>query len=176
MEQKEEDVKSMLNQFGWGIDELQKKGLVEIVYEDAASMKEKVKDQGRLIDVITKEDYQRIVFDSLSMVTHAFDLDTEKRKYLMQMIGAIKKSKATSILIAEANENGQVPANLAMTEYLCDGVIKLMYLREGTTRIRALEVAKMRGINHFKKTTPMRITSHGVFTYPQEDIYAIIGR
>jgi KaiC/GvpD/RAD55 family RecA-like ATPase len=58
-------------------------------------------------------------------------------------------------------------------DFLADGVFVMYYIKARDTRIRALEVLKLRGAEHEGKVVPFVIQRHGIEVFPGERIYEV---
>ncbi|MHA1131881.1 MAG: ATPase domain-containing protein, partial [Candidatus Helarchaeota archaeon] len=55
--------------------------------------------------------------------------------------------------------------------FLAEGVIILYMIRRGNTRIRALDIQKMRGTAHSMDATLFKIMKEGIIIYPDEKVF-----
>ncbi|MHA1266486.1 MAG: ATPase domain-containing protein [Candidatus Helarchaeota archaeon] len=113
---------------------------------------------------------KRLVFDSLTtLILHHKDLFSI-RQDILTLVKTLKISKMTSLLIAES-PTGTEMGRFGVEPFLAEGVIILSMVRRGNTRIRALEIQKMRGTNHSMDATLFRITKDGIVIYPGEKVF-----
>jgi len=130
-------------------------------------------DINEILDIIPKGfTPDRVVIDSLSSISSAFEeSSTAYRIYVNQLINILSKSGATSFLISEV-QGVEDSGHGTTEEFLSDGVIVFYNLQRGNLKQNALEVLKMRGVNHFKKIVPFEFVSgQGMVVYPLEKVY-----
>ena len=79
----------------------------------------------------------------------------------------------TSLLISEAEELPNIGFTQSKIEdFLADGIIILYHARRGNVRQRALEVLKLRGVDHEEKVVAMDIVDkEGVVVYPDQEMF-----
>ena len=117
-----------------------------------------------------KLDAKRLVFDSLTtLILHHADLFAI-RQDILTLVKTLKISQMTSLLIAESPNATEI-GRFGVEPFLTEGVIILSMVRRGNTRIRALEIQKMRGTNHSMDSTLFRITKDGIVIYPGEKVF-----
>ncbi len=113
----------------------------------------------------------RIVLDSLSALSAI--LSREQYRYLMfQLFSQFKMIGATTIAIAETRQEPAEYSRTGIEEFLADGVIVLYNIKHGFSRVRALEILKMRGAKHDQRIVPFKITDKGVEVYPKQEIFS----
>ena len=76
----------------------------------------------------------------------------------------------TSILISENMRPGQI-GTYNVEPFLTEGVFLMQVIRNGNTRIRSLEILKLRGINHSMDASLYKITKNGIIVYPEEKVF-----
>jgi KaiC/GvpD/RAD55 family RecA-like ATPase len=115
-----------------------------------------------------------IALDSVSALQSAFVGKPESyRIYIEQLFRLFERANATTFLITETEE---APARLSPTgveEFLADGVFVLYYIKSRDTRVRAIEVLKLRGAKHENSIVPFIITPTGIEVFPNERIYEV---
>ncbi len=184
-EESEQRLREHMSDFGWNAVEFEKKGLLLLkrfnpfdITRSVDALLEKAK--GELLihvdPVILPNDFKPdfILIDSLTAIASAFVTKEESyRIYIEQLFRFLENMNATSFLITETD---QMPIKFSTTgveEFLADGVIVLYAIKMGEIRENAIEVLKMRGVNHQKKIVAMRIIERkGVEIYPEQEVYA----
>ncbi len=184
-EESEQRLMSHMKNFGWkDVDELIKKGMLKIYRVFPLEIKRSVdallaKAKGELmIDVppiVFPDNFQpdKLVIDSLTAIAATFvGTDETYRIYIEQLFRFLEKIHATTFLITETET---LPVGRYSTsgveEFLADGVIVLYNLRKGSVRESAIEVLKMRGVNHKKRIVAMRVTEKGVEVFPDQEVF-----
>jgi circadian clock protein KaiC len=162
LEEDPEDIKTDALQFGWDFEKFEKKGLFKIIYQDPAQVNNLA---SVVIDAIRRMDVKRLVVDSTSIIGLTIESQSQIRKLLYNMIGAIKKTNCTALLTSEIPEGTKQLSRFGVEEFVVDSVIVLNYLEyaagSGNTA-RSLVIRKMRRTKHGKEMYPMDITSNGV--------------
>ena len=167
----------MKKNFGWDFDELEKKGLVAVIRIDPAkiaksieqSMLEKeggLKIAMRNIELPFVPD--RIVVDSLSALSIAFEKEETYRKYLRELFEALEASKAVSFVLSETEQNPKVYSRTGVEEFLADGVIVLYNMKKDGRRENAMEILKLRSSRHRKGLIPYTFTKNGIEIMPKQ--------
>jgi KaiC/GvpD/RAD55 family RecA-like ATPase len=117
-----------------------------------------------------KIDAKRLVFDSLTtLILHHEDIFSI-RQDILTLVKTLKISNMSSILIAESPSGNEI-GRFGVEPFLAEGVIFLYMLRRGNTRIRALDIQKMRGTAHSMDSTLFKITKNGIVIYPGEKVF-----
>jgi len=113
---------------------------------------------------------QRLVFDSLTtLILHHNDLFAI-RQDILTLVKTLKISEMSSILIAESPSGNEI-GRFGVEPFLAEGVIILSMIRRGNSRIRALDIQKMRGTTHSMDSTLFRIAESGIVIYPGEKVF-----
>jgi len=170
-EQDRADIEAQAAVFGWNIEELEASGNFKLVtYSEegkrAMQMWHDVEEQ------ISGFKPQRVVVDSLTTLTFHLDMmtgvemldvmglsakeasfmpqgDAVTRKTVMDIMKSLKKSQATTLLIAELPPSGKGGLSRdTVSEYLADGVLTLRYRPESENSFAVVQVRKMRGTMH----------------------------
>lgn len=122
-----------------------------------------------LREMLEKFKPQRVVIDSMSVLTMPMDNDFERRKEVYEIIKLLKGRACTSILTDEMSEDGVLSGDSVgrlsrynVAEFLCDSVVVLHYAGIGGEADRALQVVKMRRSKHIRGPVPMSIGQSGV--------------
>jgi KaiC/GvpD/RAD55 family RecA-like ATPase len=126
-----------------------------------------------IMDIIPKGfKPDRVVIDSLSAIASAFnESNTAYRIYVNQLINLLAKTGATSFLITEVQGIENIGHGL-VEEFLADGVIVFYNLQRGNIKQSALEILKMRAVNHEKKIVPFEfVEGKGLVIYPLEKVF-----
>ena len=185
-EESEQRLREHMFAYGWNPVELEKRGNLIIRRMDPFMISRSIEAllaeaRGELL---IKVDYVKdlipegfkptiIVLDSLSAVAAAF-LEREEgyRIYIEQLFRALERLNVTSFLISEVEQASEKYSKTGVEEFLADSIIAFYNLIQGSNRINALEVLKLRGAPHKKKIVPFEIISgRGIEIYPKENIF-----
>ena len=148
-------------------------GSIEAMLERAKG--ELLIDLNEFLDIIP-QDFKpdRIVFDSISAVNAAFSLQQESyRIFIEQLFRYLESLGATTFLISETEQAPVRYSKSGEEEFLADGIILIYDTKKGDSRVSAIEVVKMRGVEISKKIVPFKIESgKGITVYPKETVFS----
>ncbi|MBU2637881.1 MAG: AAA family ATPase [Nanoarchaeota archaeon] len=184
-EESEERLRQHMSDFGWDAKSFESKNVLMIkrfnpfeITRSVDALLEKMKGE-LLIDVqpVILPDHFKpeiIVLDSLTAIASAFTGREESyRIYIEQLFRFLENIKSTSFLITETEQMPTKFSTTGVEEFLADGVIVLYAIKLNDIRENAIEVLKMRGVNHQKKIVAMRVIENkGVEVYPEQEVYA----
>ena len=124
-------------------------------------------------DAIKNHKIKRLVIDSLD--TYANNIlsfeDNEKplsdtlwiKRVVYRFIKKLQKyDKMTKIMISETEEGNEKLSKDGVSEFLCDGVIKIDYMTMGGDYSRQLKVRKMRSTKNNPDLFPLEISNKGI--------------
>jgi len=174
-EESEDRLKKHMEDFGWDWKKLEKKGLLRIIRKEPfglttnlEAMLAKAKGEllinlNEILEIIPKDfKPHRIVFDSLTAIAATFDQRGKSyRIFIEQLFKYLESLGITSFMISEAE---QIPLRYSeggVEEFLADGVIVLYAIKKGDIRENAVEIIKLRGAKHQKKTVAFGIDGGG---------------
>jgi len=121
-------------------------------------------------DVAERINAERVVVDSITSLLVQYSDPFVVRKETLSLIRSLSEAgHYTSILLSEISEGEETMFKTEM--FLVNGVILLHNMRRGEERIRAIEILKMRGVNHSTRMHPFRITNKGIVIYPEERVF-----
>lgn len=172
--------------FGWDLEKYEDENLLAIV--DATSTKIGLPSDERYIDVrpfdtrslldqvITIQDEigaRRAVVDSTTSIGFTFGDPAKFRVELLKISTTMEILGLTSVLTCEVVEGGgDNISRFGVENFVVEGTIVLYYTRIENTRVRSIEIFKMRGTNHSKKVHPFEITDKGIVVYSKEEVFA----
>jgi len=182
-EEQKRDLVLQASQFGWDLEEMERDGLVHIMNFNMSTI-----PVVKVISEIDKElklnVYERLVFDSLTILSifagivagvellrsvgisperaHLPAGETVMRGTIMGLIRRIKENKVTAIITSELPEKSPYLSRDTISEFICDGVIRMEDKPVGKSRKRFLEVVKMRHTNHDRNLHGMEIGKNGI--------------
>jgi len=184
-------VKSDVASFGWDIDRFENEG--KILFLDATFLRRSgkpapgVESYGyelgvslptltlqRLIRTVQKiveeEEIQRIAIDPItSMVLRYHELRIRRRAVSM-FFDALINTGCTSIITSELR-TGVLERGFAAEEFFSQGVILLRTLIHEGNVIRAIQIEKMRGIQHDTQLRPYQIGKGGIEVFPKDRVF-----
>jgi len=189
-DQTPEEIKAQAKNFGWDLEDLEKKKMLRIYHIDVTKEKDMV--YLKKVDKLAKEiKAKRIVLDSLTTVTEFLTpLEIKKgtklfetleaivpvsmseaivaKNVLMKIIKYLKSTGCTCIVTSELPEESPWLSRDTCSEFLVDGVILLRYFEFATGKPRSLMIRKMRYSDHSTEPWDMIITSKGIEVKPPE--------
>lgn len=170
--------------FGWDLEKFEDENMFAIL--DATSTKIGLPSDEKYIDVrpfdtrslldqiITIQDEigaKRAVVDSTTSIGFTIGDPAKFRVELLKISTTLEILGLTSILTCEVIENGPDRiSRFGVENFVVEGTIVLYYTRVENTRMRSIEIFKMRGTNHSKKIHPFEITNRGIVIYSREEI------
>lgn len=174
-EESDESLRETGNLFGWDIEGLEKKGMLEIMSRNAYEVKSFATSmQGSLRNLIQDRGVKRVVFDSITCFASSLeDSGPKLRREIAELNRRLRASGVTTVFISELPE-GNAPSsssNYAVEEFLVDGVVYLHNLFVRDTRQRAIEILKLRKTNHDTFIRPFKITSDGIKVFSNELVF-----
>ncbi len=120
-----------------------------------------------LKDAINEVDAKRLVIDPLTIISLLFDDVREIRYNFLRFFDVIQRFGVTSLAISETS---MLSKGYTVEEFLAAGIIRLYNERLGSKRQRAIEIIKMRGINHKRGIFPLSITNNGIVISPEVEM------
>jgi len=169
-----DEVKSDCKSFGWDFDNLISQDKILMI--DARPFKIKDEMIGKddslyrgeqlpfehltklLVSSIKRIEAKRVVIDSISILEMQYQDKFYMRQGLQGMVQALENHGATTLLISESFENGEIPLEWFVTS----GIIQLRHSRINDTMERTIQVSKMRGIRHSEQIHPILLNEDGV--------------
>ncbi len=139
------------NLMGWDFEELEKKKKFTIIrYEPHEIVNIMEEGGGSIRDTIESLGAKRLVVDSLSAYEMVFENQYKANESMLDLFELLRKWGATTLVTSEfpVSPKKQV---LERSGFLTDSIINLYYLRVNASRVRALEIIKMRDTLHSDK-------------------------
>lgn len=190
-EQRAEAVKDQAKQFGWDIEDLEKKGKIKVMSVPASKIEKSIiKD---IKDTIKKEGIKRLVIDSLSTLVVNAPIYVEPnelavkdvvgenvvfsppvigdyivKRFIYDFIDSLRELNCTTLLITEAANGGEFLTRDTLSEFVCDGVVLISFESMGGNYSRSLTVRKMRQTKNNEDVHPVEISPKGVIIHKIE--------
>ena len=171
-EEKRESLKTQAKQFGWNLDELEKKNklIIRQISPNEIS-KNTIKE---IIELAKECDIKRIAIDSLStlsintpstyMNVNEMNEYTIKR-FIYSFVDELKQSDGiTSILISQSLNDEDLSRD-DVSEFICDGIVHLTFESMGGQFSRSLLVRKMRRTKNDEDIHPLEIGKSGIVVH-----------
>jgi len=183
-EESAERLRQRGSQFGWNIGSLLKKGTLKIKRMDPLKVSRSIE---ALYDRASGEEWipktqmpeltsrknkpQIVVVDSITALESAFAGKPEHyRVYIEQLFRLLEHAGATAFLITEPTAQDKY-SRTGVEEFLADGVVAMHNFRAKFSRLRGIEIVKLRGGRHISGMVPMEITSEGIEIFPGERFF-----
>jgi len=156
-EEKRDALIMQASQFGWDLQELEKKGLIKIVSIGVDSIDKDTVNE--IMEIIKNLKAKRVVIDSISTLSFLVQSvenylsEFEITKFLYTFVAKFKEiSEVTSLFISQKNSIGSLSS-----EFICDGIISLESESLGGNYSRNLTVKKMRSTKNNDELHPFEI-------------------
>jgi KaiC/GvpD/RAD55 family RecA-like ATPase len=121
---------------------------------------------------VERVDAKRIVVDPISSLTIQYRDPFVVRRETMTLISSLSQDeKYTSLFLSEVSKPDNVN-QLNVEAFLTNGVVILHNIKQREEKVRAVEILKMRGVNHSVKMHPFKITDKGIVIYPKEKVFS----
>jgi KaiC/GvpD/RAD55 family RecA-like ATPase len=182
LEENPKHIRENMKSFGWDLKHYEESG--QLAFVDASPYQLIAMDEIKVGDIkigsskfsfatlktiiskeVKKMNPGRIVLDSLTSLNLQYDDVFERRRVILQLFQSLDEIGATSIVTSEVPTSNE--DLIQVEEFLAQGVIKMTILPDGT---RALQIKKMRGINHDLNPRPYRIYEKGLEVFYKDNI------
>jgi len=170
-EETEQAIKENMFRHGWDLETMETKGLLKIVRIQPQDVMHILNQEyGMINDAIEQIEARRVVIDSLTSIETMIDGEFNKREGILKLINWLQTIGCTSVMVAESEQDPTKYSRHGILEFIVDGVVVLYNIRRGKSRIRALEVLKMRGTNQVTNLVPY-VIDHGINLQPRQMIF-----
>ncbi len=184
-----EHVKSNVASFSWDIDRFESEGKIMLLdgtplrglrkpapdldsYEFGVSLPALTLQ--RLIRTVEKiveeEEIQRIAIDPITSIALTYHQLPKRRRAVLTFFDALFNTGCTSLVTSELRTN-VLERGFAVEEFLSQGVILLHTLIHEGNVIRAIQIEKMRGIQHDTQLRPYQIGKDGIEVFPKDRVF-----
>ncbi len=171
IEEKPVNLRLQAEQFGWNVSKLEKKKKLAFLKIPIDTLN--VDLFGLIQNEAKRINAKRIVVDSLSILSingamynvpiksqvgtdirfvsnklaETSTYNEEIKQFIYLFINKVNDLGATTLFIGDAPQSGEYLTRDTVSEFACDGVVKLEIRDFGKTVVRTLEIKKMRGTN-----------------------------
>jgi KaiC/GvpD/RAD55 family RecA-like ATPase len=156
-----------LAKFGWNFSayEAQKKFIfIEFPIHEASQF---IAQENTMFNFIVEMGIERVVIDPITPLAMLHSDEQKRRQELMKLVNTLRSWGTTTLLVAESEDE----KDIAGIGQLSDGIIKLRNIEKDSYKIRAVDVVKMRGVEHAQRICPFKITNSGIEVYPHQYVY-----
>ncbi|MGQ9543653.1 MAG: RAD55 family ATPase [Candidatus Bathyarchaeia archaeon] len=113
---------------------------------------------------------ERVALDPLASLIFQYPDPAERRTAILDLIEALIHTGATCLITSELKTTG--PRRILQEEeYIAHGVILMRTLKVGKSKVRVIELEKMRGIPIDTQPRPYKITPNGIEIFPHESVF-----
>ncbi len=188
IEETPEDLKAQAMQFGWDFSDLEHRGLIRFIKIPIDTVNTEI---FKIIGDAFYEmgDVKRMVVDSLSilsinasmytlpiktivdgeekyspngLVPSPMTMSDETKQFIYIFASKVSELGATTIFVGDSPESGNFITRDTVSEFVCDGVIKLDLKEFGKTIVRTLAVRKMRSTRAEMGYHTLEFHDHGI--------------
>ena len=173
LEETDESILENASSFGWDLGKYKDQNLSLVKLEPADMKSTLTKVRSELPSYIKKFGAQRVVMDSVSLLSMMFPDESERRVHLFDLCQVMKSSGATSILTAESKDENPRSSKDGLVEYVSDGVISLQFHQpKGSSDVQLIiQVVKMRRRAHSRRMKPYSITGEGMVVHTEAEVF-----
>jgi len=166
----EDIVANMKNTFPLLIDmdDLIKEKKLQIVKPDKFTLEEVA---ALLEEEITNNGVKRAVIDSATMIKLSFDKEIDYRQTLFEFLSLLRNLECTTLTTVESTTGRKDEMRFDIEHFVMDGILSLYNIDREGTRIRALEILKMRGTDHNRDLVPFKVMPDGLKVYVGEKVF-----
>lgn len=170
-EEKKESLIAQSKQFGWDLEDMEKKGLIKIISIGTHNIDNKTVED--MLKIIEKTKATRIVIDSITTLSYLTPESTINdyitkysiKKFLYNFLTKFKDfHNLTSIFISQRDE----ALSNTIAEYICDGIVHIDYESLGGDYSRNLTIRKMRKTKNDEDLHPLEISNKGIVIHDIE--------
>jgi KaiC/GvpD/RAD55 family RecA-like ATPase len=186
-EQDPTDLKEQCKQLGFDIDKYEKEEKITFVCLAANLIDRETSTD--IIQEIKDRKINRVVLDSLSallinaplyltknnpeikriinddIMNKLMNLDDIKKNFIYKFVKELKATNTVSLLLTEVEEHSDNLSSDGISEFVCDGVIKIKFENLGGDYSRSLIIKKMRMTKNNEDVHPIQITNEGIIVH-----------
>lgn len=150
--------------FGWDLEELERKEDIFFLEYTPEKVRTMLEEGGGIIEsLVLSKKIKRIVIDSMNSFELLFKDEVEKRESTLALLSILRRWGCTTILMYEKElAIGEQESSFKVLDLEADSIILLYSTKKGDERKKSLEVLKMKGTSHSKKTKPYEISDKGI--------------
>lgn len=192
-DEKPEQVKENVSEFGWDLDRLESEG--KILFVDATPFRRIVgtsvaSSEGRehlplrevvpeltfagLVETVKRlaeeEGVTRLAVDPITSISVRYQSPVRRRRAMLMLFDALSSTGATCLVTSEMRTS-MLNRRFQLEEFLSQGVVLLRTgIHEGNV-LRAIQVEKMRGIGHDTQLRPYLIGQKGIEVFARDKVF-----
>lgn len=171
IEEEADSLRDQAKQFGWDFEAYEKKGLIKVMCISAADVSEAT--LSKIIAYVKENNVDRLVIDSLtalainvpaSHVSISDLTDIYIKRFIYQFICRLQSIRNVTTLLISQSAQDAISMD-GVSEYVCDGIVKIDYESLGGEYSRSLSVRKMRQVKNEEDVYPMQISDQGIVVH-----------
>ena len=148
---------------GLDVPPLEKKGLFRFLEMPTLTAEGLPAIWEEIVRNIEQLEIVRLVIDSFTAMSQAFDNQGDMRVFTHMLLGKIIGNSGCTTLMITETPPGNSYAGSGMQEFIADGVVHFYLVPvAGDARIRYIEITKMRGTSHQMGPIPIDIGRNGI--------------
>jgi len=120
---------------------------------------------------ILNDQVSRVVIDSTTMLALTIKDEAEYRTTMYEFLQLLGGMECTTVLVYERTSPRKEDIHFTIEQFVTDGMINLYNTERGESRVRSLEIMKMRGAKHSQDIVPFKILPSGVKIFKGEKVY-----
>lgn len=159
--------------FGWDFEKLEKEGIISIIDYSTSSLVylEKVVKTGKftldfisgqIMREITEINAKRAIIDPLNTLSQLFPNEFQIRREIHRLFSLLSSADCTTMCTLELKKPEIGNNEFLVEEFVAQGLIRLYYSQEDMSRLRRLEVMKMKGVKQETNIYPFEIDEKGI--------------
>jgi len=191
-DEKPEQVKENVSEFGWDLDRLESEG--KILFVDATPFRRmkrpsEIRSESRdlpvqevipevtlggLVETVKRlaeeENVTRLAVDPITSLAVRYQSPVRRRRAMLMLFDALSSTGATCLVTSEMRTS-MLSRKFQLEEFLSQGVVLLRTgIHEGNV-VRAVQVEKMRGIAHDTQLRPYLIGPKGIEVFSKDKVF-----
>jgi len=173
LDEGEEELIQTAANMGWDLRPYIKEKKLVLIKLDASDTKASLtRIQSGLPILIESFKPKRVVIDPIALLEVLINDESERRAQIFNLCRTIEKSGATIVLISGTDKDNIYASKFGLVEYVADGAIVLHHIRPNDLRkvTLAIEIVKMRRVEHSREIKPYSITNKGITVHAYDPI------
>jgi len=167
-EEKKEKFYEDMKSFGWDMEKYEKSGKFAFLEYTPEQVKKVLIEGGGTIDsLISKIKAKRIVIDSVTSFSLLYKEELAKKEAALALFELIDKWGCTALLTSQDTSLRSAELSSAL-DFEVDSIIILYHKRIQGTRLRGIEVLKMRGTKIPSIAYSLKMDKTGLIVLPQK--------
>jgi KaiC domain protein len=174
LEEDEDAIVATAASFGWDLKPYIEEEKLALTHFTARNIKATVeRAENEFLHLLESFNTKRIAIDSITLYEMIHNTETERRERMFNLAQMIKDVGSTALVTSEINPANPYYSRYGLVEYLSDGVIILHRIRNTDTNhtTSAIEILKMRRIEHSREIKPYTITSSGFVVHSTSEVF-----